>query len=46
VKYNVIIGSRTRDIPACSALPQPTLSMRSVISIDHNNRAMNYLNIL
>jgi hypothetical protein len=30
------IGNRTRDLPACSAVPQPTGPLRSFISRDRN----------
>jgi len=32
------IGNRTRDLPACSAVPQPTASLRTPTStVDYTN---------
>jgi len=33
---NDIIGNRTRDLPACSAVPQPTASPRSPNKLTYN----------
>jgi hypothetical protein len=30
---NDIIGNRTRDLPACSAVPQPTAPPRTPVSV-------------
>jgi len=35
-KSNETIGNRTRDLPACSAVPQPTAPPRAPISKDKN----------
>jgi hypothetical protein len=34
---NDIIGNRTRDLPACSSVPQPTASPRSAIHVSNSN---------
>jgi len=33
--YNDTIGNRTRDLPACSAVPQPTASPRAFFQIKY-----------
>ena len=34
--FSATIGNRTRDLPACSAMPQPTTPPRAPITLRHN----------
>jgi hypothetical protein len=45
-KSNDTIGNRTRDLPACSAVPQPTASPRAVWKNHQNNHERMLHNIL
>jgi len=39
--YNDNIGNRTRDLPACSAVPQPTTPPRTRHVIDNDDEIKN-----
>jgi len=37
-KSNDTIGNRTRDLPACSAVPQPTAPLRAPKHVEESNK--------
>jgi hypothetical protein len=39
-KYNGVIGNRTRNLPACSTVPEPTTLLRAPLQKSYLNKTM------